>query len=32
MNGEKMRRIVDVLKKAYEEIEKIVREESPSRA
>jgi len=32
MNGEKMRRIVDVLKKAYEEIEKIIREESPSRA
>jgi DNA-binding PadR family transcriptional regulator len=30
MNGEKMRRIGDVLKKGYEEIEKILREEPKS--
>jgi len=32
MNSEKMRRIGDVLKKAHEEIEKIVREESQARS
>jgi DNA-binding PadR family transcriptional regulator len=32
MNSEKMRRIADVLKKAYEEIEKILREESQNRS
>ena len=30
MNGEKMHRIGDILKKTYEEIEKIIREESKS--
>ena len=32
MNGEKINRIGDVLRKAYEEIEKIIREEPQSRA
>jgi DNA-binding PadR family transcriptional regulator len=32
INGEKMRRIGDVLRKAYQEIEKILREESESHA
>jgi DNA-binding PadR family transcriptional regulator len=32
MNGEKMRRIGNVVKKAYEEIEKIIREEPESSA
>ena len=31
LNGEKMRRIGGVLRKAYEEIENILREEAPSR-
>jgi DNA-binding XRE family transcriptional regulator len=32
MNAERMRRIVGVLRKTYEEIEKIVKEESQSNA